>query len=190
MNDSTMQAVQRLAIYDPLLLNEQDFIKSFVAREKTLSKLVRNVKSNKAKKLLHHQLLHGQRGMGKTTLLRRLALAVRDDEELSSVWIPLSFREEQYNVATLADFWLNCADTLADWCQAAGDDESADLLDNAIARPDSLWLTIEKVTKLHNRRLLLLIDNLQIILENLSDQAQWAFREKLQAKNGPLVDNA
>lgn len=42
--------------------------------------------------------------MGKTSLLRRLAIGVRDDPDLSAVLLPLTFREEQYNVHNLRVF--------------------------------------------------------------------------------------
>ena len=70
--------------------------------------------------LAQHHLILGQRGMGKTSLLRRLALAIRDDPALSAVLLPLCFREEQYNVHNLRIFWGNCLDALADWFEKAG----------------------------------------------------------------------
>jgi len=67
--------------------------------------------------------------MGKTTLLRRIALAVADDPKLAADWIPLTFPEEQYTVSTLADLWMNVLDALADRLerQEATPDQSAGL---------------------------------------------------------------
>ena len=50
--------------------------------------------------------------MGKTSLLRRIGMGVRDNPQLAAKLLPLSFREEQYNVHTLHAFWCNCLDAL------------------------------------------------------------------------------
>ena len=57
------------------------------------------------------QLIVGQRSMGKY-LPRRVALGVKYSEELSAHFMPLQFREEQYNVNTLDAFWRNCGELL------------------------------------------------------------------------------
>ena len=94
-------SLKRLAVYDPLQQDEGDFLKSFVAREKELKKLLRAIQEATTEPLTTHYLIHGQRGMGKTSLLRRIALAIRDDQQLAQQWIPLNFREEQYNICLL-----------------------------------------------------------------------------------------
>ncbi len=64
------------------------------------------------------QMLVGQRGMGKTSLLRRVAIGVAAEPGVAARFIPLRFREEQYNVISLDEFWRNCAESLAEWCEA------------------------------------------------------------------------
>jgi len=54
------------------------------------------------------------------TLLRRIALAVNEDPELSTQWLPLTFPEEQYNISDLGDLWLNCLDALGDALEQSG----------------------------------------------------------------------
>ena len=61
--------------------------------------------------IAEHQLIIGQRGMGKTSLLRRIAIGVAQDAALDGRFIPLRFREEQYNVVSPDPFWRNCADS-------------------------------------------------------------------------------
>ena len=180
-------ATLRLAIHDPLQLPEKDFLNTFVARHTILKRLTRHVRDNTDAQLLQHRLIFGQRGMGKTSLLRRLAISVKDDPSLSNHWIPLNFREEQYNIGKLDHFWLNCADALADWCEKQGDAESAQQLDMAIGTGKNPYEIIQKTIQKYNRRLLLLVDNLNLILDSLTAPDQWALREKLQAENAPLM---
>src|ERR1019366_3880913 len=82
-------------------------------------------------------LIIGQRGLGKTTLLRRLAFAVEDDPALAAAWMPLVFPEEQYNVAGLGDFWLNCVDALSDALDRTSDRAASQALDARVERVPS-----------------------------------------------------
>lgn len=182
-----MSLTTRLAIYDPQLLTEDDFLRGFIARRPCLERQGRHILNNINATLTRHRLIIGQRGMGKTALLRRVAIAVRDNKALHQHWIPLSFREEQYNIAQLQQLWANCADALSDWCEDQQDRDSMDQLRRACDAAEPLWPVIQAVADKHQRRLLLLVDNLQLILDNLSDADQWAWRDALQARNGPML---
>ncbi len=183
--------VQRIALYDPLQLDEASFKHSFIARQKELTRMLQRIHEacNEANSHALHTLIYAHRGMGKTTLLRRISIAVNEDDALKKQWIPLNFREDQYNLASLDQLWESCADPLAGWCEANGDMENADHLD-ALVDSHSNCNYLDEITQicnLHNRRLLLLIDNLNLILDNLTEQEQWQLRGVLQKKNGPLL---
>ncbi|MFM7867678.1 MAG: hypothetical protein ACKPHU_25980, partial [Planctomycetaceae bacterium] len=79
-----------------------------------------------------HHLLVGQRGMGKTTLLLRIAAALRT-APLRDRFIPLSFAKEQYTIDRLSQFWLNCIDSLADSCDREGRDDQAQKIDRLVS---------------------------------------------------------
>ncbi len=171
-----------LAIYNPALLKKEDLIRGFVARHALLERLLDDLRREQEGQTPQHHLLIGQRGLGKTTLLRRIAFAVEDDAGLNIAWIPLVFPEEQYNVAGLADFWLNCVDALSDALDRYGFREASRSLDlrvEKITGPDrsgpALHLLLEESARL-NRRVLLLVDNLDIVLDRLKDQEEWEFR--------------
>jgi hypothetical protein len=68
-----------------------------------------------------------------------------------------------------------------------GHDSDASLLDQQVDDKKEVWQTIEVITQKHNRRLVLLVDNLQGLFAALSEKDHWAFREKLQAQGGPLL---
>jgi hypothetical protein len=103
-----------LAIYNPDLLRKEDLIVQFVARQSLLDLLVDDLRRASASGGIQHHLVIGQRGMGKTTLLRRLRFAIEDEVSLSQHWFPLTFPEEQYNITRMSDFWANCLDALGD----------------------------------------------------------------------------
>src|SRR5258708_1463875 len=117
-----------VVIYNPALLKKEDLIRGFVARQALLYRLLDDLRREAPGKTPQHHLIIGQRGLGKTMLLRRLAFAIEDDPGLAAAWMPLVFPEEQYNVANLADFWLNCVDALSDALDRAGDRTSSQAL--------------------------------------------------------------
>ena len=186
------------AIYNPGILSDDDFLAGYVARHDLTENLLGRLREVTPKGLARHQLILGQRGMGKTSLLRRLALGVSTDPKLSKVLLPLTFREEQYNVHNLHVFWCNCLDALGDWFEGTGQAAKAAEVDRDVARlcagsPDpagsdaadafKAWARKEK------RRPLLLLDNLDLILNGLAKQ-DWALRRALQEKGGVVVVGA
>ena len=112
-----MNAPTLIAHYNPSILSDEDFLDGFVARGEVADLLLRRLGLTADRAPAQAQLLVGGRGMGKTTLLRRVAIGVAEDEALRERFVPLRFREEQYNVLTLADFWRNCAESFAEWCE-------------------------------------------------------------------------
>lgn len=192
MNQSTEQEpviTRQFAIYDPRHLPEADFLNSFVGRHQELQHLIQQIKLSDGENK-NHLLIYGSRGMGKTSMLRRIAIAIRDDDKLSQQWIPVNFREEQYNVRQLGFFWKNTADAVAEWCEQTGDNANAIKLDNiqdSSVDADTLWDLLNKVSQQHNARLLLLVDNLNLILQNLTEQDQWVLRKILSQPDGPMM---
>ena len=182
-------SMQFTAIYDPHSLSEADFKKSFVARQELLKCFEGRLKQNR--KSGGHELILGARGMGKTSLLRRISLAVAEEPELEKAWIPICFREEQYNVRQLRFFWQNSCDAFAQWCEDRGDMDNAteldDLRENRVLDAGEIWRRLEQFCNQYQRRLILLVDNLDLILENLSDKDQWSLRKVLSKRNGPLM---
>lgn len=177
------------AIYNPHLLSREELTGLFVARQALLNELLEDLRRTPAKGIPQHQLLVGVRGMGKTMLLRRLQVAVEKDNKLSKIWLPLAFPEEQYNVANLADFWLNCLDALSDTLEARGDRERVEELDSSIdslrklplqERTGQALRLLQEAGRKHKRRLILLVDNADLIFDRIGAE-EWALREALSS---------
>jgi tetratricopeptide (TPR) repeat protein len=180
-----MTAPIGLTLYNPDVLSKADLIAGFVARQPLLQELIDDLRRTTPATSPQHQLLFGQRGLGKTTLLRRLAFAIADDPALGSVWQPLVFPEEQYNVADLGDFWLNCVDALGDALDESGREGLAEQLDTRVAslgpKPTAdaaLALLLDESDRLE-RRLLLLVDNLDLVVDRIGRDQEWTFRRLL-----------
>jgi tetratricopeptide (TPR) repeat protein/DNA-binding MarR family transcriptional regulator len=181
-----------VALYNPDLVGRKEFIAQFVARQPLLERMIEDLRHPRPQ----HRLLIGQRGMGKSTLLRRLRFAVEDDRALAARWTPLTFPEEQYNVARLSDFWANCLDALSDTLTARGDTEGARVLDDKIDhltaadeddRAKVALTMLRDFGKKSKRGFVLLIDNLDLLLDRLSKQEHWTLRKALDHADMAIV---
>jgi tetratricopeptide (TPR) repeat protein len=166
-----MGELLNLTVYNPSTTKDDDFLRSFVARRDTADRLIKWLEHVAASDSVQHQLIIGQRGMGKTSMLRRLALATTTQPNLSEKLLPLSFREEQYNVHNLYVFWANCLDALADFFDRSGQSAKAERLDREVAalqgaEGESLAL-FEKWVEFEKKRPLLLLDNIDLIFGGL-----------------------
>jgi tetratricopeptide (TPR) repeat protein len=195
MNDTLKQSLHGVAVYNPDLLSKTELISYFVARRPLLDRLLGDLRREATPQ---HRLIIGQRGMGKTTLLRRLRYGIEDDPELSRRWLPLTFPEEQYDVVRLSDLYLNCIDALGDTLEEMGRHAEAEALDGAVeALPDraeperarqALEILLGAARRL-DRGLVLLIDNIELVFERLKEH-QWTLRELLSVEQRLLLVGA
>ena len=183
-----------MTIYNPHLLARQELVETFVARQPLLDDLLDSLRRGGAQ----HHLLIGGRGSGKTTLLLRLATAIEDDQQLAKKCIPLRFPEEQYNVARPSDFWMNAIDALVDALERQGDGTTAKRLESSLAKLEPLdegerskqsLALLEGWARQAKRLIVLLIDNLDLVLDRLSDSL-WELREALSLDNRLVVIGA
>ena len=189
-----MTEIPGIPLYNPDRQSDGDFVEYFVARGEQFDLIMKLLRRQALESGGEHQLIVGQRGMGKSTLLRRIAIGINHDEELAARLLSLRFREEQYNVINLTRFWRNCGDALAQWCEDNGRADMATCIDAALGGP--AWAeasaadTFLALCAELNRRAVLLLDNIDLILDALRPEEQWALRRTLQAANGPLVIGA
>jgi tetratricopeptide (TPR) repeat protein len=190
-----------LNFFNPKSQKEQDFLINFVARQNTLNFFLQQLRLTVANQPARHILVIAPRGYGKTSLLRRISIAVRSEVEFSNRYIALTFREEQHNIISLDVFWRNCLVAL----QEAREDEGAtaeeiDQLEalwekypprSALKREEQdgepAWQAFQAHCKQLGRRPILLIDNLDSLLAGLIDQHQWALRRILQRDDSPVL---
>lgn len=190
MTDLLHRPLRGVSLYNPHLHGKDELIFLFVVRQDLLRLLVEDLRATASGKTPQHHLILGHRGMGKTMLLRRLSFAIEEDDVLGPGWVPLTFPEEQYNIANLSDFWLNCTDALSDWLETHGRGVEAEELDE---KAESLRPLFEErrarealallagTAKRIGRRLVLLVDNVDLVFERIKDQ-EWMLREALSSE--------
>lgn len=190
----------QIPIYNASNMTDDEVIEAFVARHKELALILSDLHKESPQSRPQHHMIVGQRGMGKTTLLLRLAAEIRSSH-LGDTFIPLVFAEEQYEVDRLSKFWLNCLDSLADEAERSQDLEAVNTIDATVQGLEQFLAKKPKeedrlarqclrellaAAQKMNRRLVLLVDNIQIVFDRIGEQAH-ALREVLQRAGGPIL---
>ena len=172
--------------HNPAFLSDDELRRSFVVRLETLDLLVEAVRENSEAEAAQHVLVIAPRGFGKTTLARRVALAVRRDPELGQRWFPIIFAEESYSVSSAGEFWL---EALLHLREATGDPEWRRVHADLLEEPDERRLRDRALARLldfadeQGKRLLLVVENLDMLLgEQVDENAGWELRHTLQGE--------
>lgn len=163
-------------IYNPAQLSPDELKASFVARQETLTEMLRFLGEQNPDRPCQHMLLVGSRGMGKTTLGLRFLQAVCETPDLAEAWQPVAFYEESYQVTDLADFWLTALHHLT---RATRDSRWADKAEALTAdEKDPQRLAAYALSALidfcreSGKRLILFVENLDIVFSQLGDERE------------------
>ena len=163
-------------IYNPAQLSPDELKASFVARQETLTEMLRLLGEQNPDRPCQHILLVGSRGMGKTTLGLRFLQAVRETPDLAEAWQPVAFHEESYQVTDLADFWLTALHHLT---RATRDSQWADKAEAlSVDEKDPQRLAAYALSALidfcraRGKRLILFVENLDIVFSQLGDERE------------------
>jgi len=202
MKPAPLLPIHQLSLYNTGRMSPEQIIAAFAARRQQFERIVGDLAAEKPKSRAQHHLIVGQRGMGKTMLLARIAAELRTDPELSARFIPLVFAEEQYAVDRLSKFWLNCLDSLADARELGNDTASVTEIDATVARltagemraakddqpfADEVYDAFITAAKASGQRPVLLVDNLQLVFERIEERQQHSLRELLMRPGSPIL---
>lgn len=174
------------AIYNPQTQTKAQLIEGFVVRRNTFKNLFAAIKTAKMEVPEQHYLVLGRRGMGKTTLLLRLAYEVENDPELNEWLIPLVFNEEEYGIRRLFNFWERIMQLLEQQHPEFRFDETERRrLSNQHSKDDDAyeralfdWLSGE--LERTGKKVLLFIDNFGDMARKLTDAEAHRLRKILQ----------
>jgi tetratricopeptide (TPR) repeat protein len=178
------------SLYNPDLMSEEEIKATFVARQGLIDTLVSLIAHQPEGAGMQHAVIIAPRGMGKTTVLLMVRLAIRD-RGLAAHWQAVRFPEESYGVYDLADFWLAVLNHLA---TETNDDTLRQQAENLkIAYPDSNDLqeaalaVIKDWRRQHQKRLVALVDNFDAILEQINNDLDNARLRDVLMNDGTLM---
>ncbi len=173
--------------YNPGFLAAEELVDSFCVRKAEFDLILEALRESTGSSN-SHQIVIGPRGSGKTTLLLRVAAELDRDAGLRSMWFPVIFAEESYEIATCGDFWLQCLEHLAH--QAPREGGQADLRlaleefrtvqdDRTLA--DRCLAAILDFADRQDKRLVLIVENLNTLFTDIGDpEVGWQLRKALQ----------
>jgi tetratricopeptide (TPR) repeat protein len=176
--------------YNPEQMDESEIKRTFVARQWLLDDVLSLLKRQPKGAGVQHGVIIGPRGMGKTTMLLMLRFAVKEGD-LSRRWFPVRFPEESYGVTGLADFWLATISNLAyessDFDLAAKTDELTKEFKDEAALCDGAVATLKDWSKRRKLRILLLVDNLDMVLDQIHNSADNARLRDVLMNDGTFM---
>jgi len=197
-------SLNQIGLYNPQRQTAEVTEKLFVVRQKQFELLLGKVLQEKENSIPQHYLIIGQRGMGKTTILKRMEVELHK-EQYRQKFIPLLFREEQYNVKDLAEFWLNSLDALADSLESEKcPKETLEAIDKTTKElsikssktisEEAYQFLMDTCRGLH-RRPVLLVDNIGLVFSRLDGNSktkkeQYILRKLLSENAAPIVVSA
>ena len=175
---------KRLIKHNPAFLSPEELRRSFVVRGAELQLILQILRENTGE-VNQHVLLVASRGMGKTMLARRAAIALEDDADLQKRWLPVVVAEDKYNVATAGELWVETLGQVAR-CRvktperwAAAYERLRRELDETRRREGAL-ARLRELAADEQRRLLIVFENLNMIFnEQASNDAGWDLRGTL-----------
>ena len=174
--------------YNPGFEPDDDILKRHLLRSHILDLILEILRDNQCNSN-QHILIVGPRGIGKTTIVRRVAAEARTRPELSSKWYPVIFSEEAYEVGSPGEFWLEALFRIADQTAAAEmlathDDLRSESSETRL-RERALRALLDFADQTQ-KRLLLIVENLNMIVsEQLKGHSDWDLRHTLQ--NEPRI---
>ena len=172
-----------------LFQSDEDVIAQFAVRRHELDVVLETVRDNLESPSCQHVLIVAPRGRGKTMLLARAAAELRTNAALASRVLPVRFMEESHEILTLADFWLEALFHLARET-GARDPGLARELRATHADLNSRWrerdladrarASVVEAAELLDRKLVLMVENLQALCGAVDDDFGWGLRQALQ----------
>ncbi len=173
-------------IYNPRNQSPKELIEHFVVRQKIFEKIFEDIRTSTMKYPEQHYMIEGKRGMGKTTLLLRLAYAIEHDPKMSQWLLPLNFNEEEYSVRKLFRLWERIIQLMEDRDPEtfAGFFAQAEKLSHIYKADEEyekeLYRLLEMKLQANGKKIILFIDNFGDMFQKFSELEAHRLRKILQ----------
>src|SRR5689334_2469370 len=176
--------------YNPERMSESEIKETFVAYQWLVDEIISILKRQPKGAGVQHVVIVAPRGMGKTTMLLMLRFTVLS-QGMARRWQPVLFPEESYSIYDLADLWVEVMDHLAAETGDAALHEEAKKLKES--HPNSSDLEAVALAGIkdwcgkNKKRLLLLIDNFDMILGQIGDEKDNASLRDVLMNDGAMM---
>ena len=187
--DKTARSIRK---FNPgTLQSDSELIDQFVVRVREFELVQEVLRGNIDTPSCQHVLIVAPRGRGKTMLLARAAAALRTEDEFTETLLPVRFMEESHEVFNIADFWLEtlfhvAREIAAEYAELARElrkthtDLSGRWGEQAIG--DHARAAVLGAAERIDKKLVLIVENLQTLFGNVDDDFGWQLRGVLQSE--------
>src|SRR5689334_2653201 len=176
--------------YNPERMSETEIKETFVAYQWLVDEIISILKHQPKGAGVQHVVIVAPRGMGKTTMLLMLRFTVLSQDNAKR-WQPVLFPEESYSVYDLADLWVEVLDHVASETGDAALHEEVKTLKESHRKSSDLaavaLASIKDWRDKNKKRLLLLIDNFDMILEQIADEKDHASLRDVLMNDGTMM---
>lgn len=171
-----------LTQYQSANLSDDQIIDNFVVRTKEFERVIADIRTTEKGSSFQHYVFVGRRGSGKSTLLRRIQAEVCTDPELKEKFIVANLSEEQAGVYKLYDLWDYVIRDLRAKGFELPEVDWQEYQDDLKEYTKVLYATIHDFLQKENKRLILLVDNIDRIFKNIGKDSS-LLREQLMNYN-------
>ena len=161
--------VDQLSLYQNANNDNATVRRNFVVRVSEFELIMSDLRRKKAKDPLQHELLLGRRGSGKSTLLKRIQIEIEEDPTLSKNYIAINLAEEQAGIYRLSDLWFEALKEISLQTNTVVNLEAFSTFKDNQEYARYLYGEIHKILVEHQKKVVLLLDNLDRIVENFDD---------------------
>jgi TPR repeat protein len=157
-------------IYQSANSDDNDAIrKNFVVRKAEFDTIMEALRNKMYNDSLQHELILGRRGSGKSTLLKRIEVETLENGDLNKKYLPVNLAEEQAYIYRLFDLWEQVLQEIC--CRLKIEPELQEFSEFADEQEYTryLYLQIHNICIKYQRKIVLLLDNFDRIVENFTD---------------------
>ncbi len=148
----------------------QQVIDNFVIRKKEFERVIKDLIRTRKEDSFQHYVFVGRRGSGKSTLLRRIEAEIDNNDVLKKEYIAVNLSEEQTGIYRLFDLWVYVIRDLNAKNHKIPELDFRTYKNDLNAYSKLLHLQIIKALRNNNKRLVLLIDNIDRVLRKADEE--------------------
>jgi len=161
--------LDQLTVFQSANSDSKAIKNNFIIRKTEFSIIIESILNKKANDSLQHELILGRRGSGKSTLLKRIEVEIEENPKLNKKYIPIYLAEEQAGIYRLFDLWEQVLEELKLQTKIEiSIQEYASFKDNH-DYTRYLYTLINEVCTKSKKKIILLLDNFDRIVENFDD---------------------
>lgn len=158
----------------------ESIVENFIVRKNEFERVMDDIRTTDLSSSFQHYVFVGRRGSGKSTLLRRIQAEINLDDTLHAQYEVVNLGEEQSFIYRLYDLWDYVMRELSTFGYQFEELDFRNYKDDMTSYTKDLHAQIIKALRSKNKRLILLLDNIDRILDSRSGNLDAAlFRELL-----------